>query len=129
MWGNDAFSDNPALTEVYVPSTVKHFGYNSFRADTKISAVHGTDVSSWCKITFSNDLANPMFYSHKLFLGNKLVTHVDIPDEFTAVNPYAFNYGVDISSVHFPEGLKSIGDCAFLCCQLKGEVYIPDGVT
>lgn len=135
MWGNYAFSDNPALTEVYVPSTLMASGYGAFAYDTGLSAVHITDLDAWCKIYFDGNtgadssIGNPLRYAHNLYLNGKLVDHVDIPSGMSAVGQYMFWNGSCISSVNFPEGLKSIGQYAFVNCSLTGEIDIPYGVT
>lgn len=130
-----AFSNNPDLTEVYVPTTVKRFGYSAFAYDTGLSAVHITDLDAWCRIYFDGDtgegnsIGNPLRYAHNLYLNGKLVAHVDIPSDMSAVGQYVFWNGSCISSVNFPEGLKSIEKCAFVNCSLTGELDIPHGVT
>ena len=52
-----------------------------------------------------------------------------IPDGYTIIGDYAFNWCESLTSVHIPDSVTSIGDHAFNCCESLTSVHIPDSVT
>ena len=41
----------------------------------------------------------------------------------------AFDKCSDLSAIHIPDSVTSIGDEAFYCCENLNSIHIPDGVT
>ena len=98
----------------------------AFSGCSGLTGVYITDIEKWCKILFENDVANPLYYAHNLYLSNKLVTDFVIPDSITSIGAYAFIGCSGLTSVTIPDGVTSIGPSAFSGCSgLKG-VYITD---
>lgn len=56
------------------------FGQDAFYNCNALSSVYICDINAWCKSSFSNNDANPLFYAHHLFLNNNEVTNVIIPN-------------------------------------------------
>ena len=47
----------------------------------------------------------------------------------TEIEPYAFNYALNLHKITLPESIKSIGERAFAYCSRLKQLTIPEGVT
>ena len=103
-----AFFDCSSLTSITIPNSVTSIGIQAF-SGCNLQKVIVPDIAAWCGISFNvNDASgNPLFYSHHLF-----------SDETT-----------EITNLVIPEGVTSIGDCAFVGCTGITDVTIPNSVT
>lgn len=102
---------------------------DAFYGCTGLKKVNCTDLSSWLNITFSNPAANPLSCSHKLFLGNNLVTSLEIPNFATKIPAYAFYDCTCLSEVIMNNSNKHIIECgtmAFYGCENLNKVTIPN---
>ena len=84
----------------------------AFSGCSGLASVYITDIEKWCKISFKNDVSNPLYYAHNLYLNNKLVTDFVIPDSITSIGAYAFIGCSGFTSVTIPDGVTSIGASA-----------------
>ena len=98
----------------------------AFSGCSGLTGVYITDIEKWCKILFENDVANPLYYAHNLYLSNKLVTDFVIPDSITSIGAYAFIGCSGLTSVTIPNSVTSIGYSAFENCSGLTGVYITD---
>lgn len=51
-----------------------------------------------------------------------------LPETLTSIGAYVFSDCIDITGVHIPAGVTSIGEGAFNCCSLTA-IELPDGLT
>ena len=126
---NDAFKGCTGLTSITIPSSITSIGSSSFDSCNNLNKVNISDILSWCKITFGNSLANPLYYAKKLYLNGTLVTKLEIPSAITEIKNYTFYNCTSISTIVFPSGILKIGNSAFVNCSNLTSVTIPNSVT
>lgn len=127
--GNYAFYGCSGMMSVDIPSSVTTIGSNAFYNCNALSKVTISDVAAWCNIIFEDNTANPLYYSHHLYLNNQEIKHLDIPDGVTAINNYAFINGTSFIDLSFPYTLESIGTSAFEGCKRLTNVSMGLSVT
>ena len=65
-----------------------------------------TDLAAYLNINFESYDSNPFYSSataHKLYINDKLVTNITIPDEISKICDYAFSGCIDLTSVTIPD--------------------------
>ena len=105
-------------------SECEQIGAYAFGGCETLTAVYITDVARWCKILFENSVSNPLYFANKLYLDDKLIADLIIPEGVTGLNAYAFYKCTSISSVTIPASVTNIGNYAFYnCTALTGINY------
>lgn len=113
--GNSTFFGCCSLESITIPNTVTIIGESAFNDCYKLKSVYISDLSSWCRIDFEDTNSNPLKYAHNLYLDNRLITDLVIPDDITEIKDYAFN-SCNLTSVTIHENVKSMGSYAFEDC-------------
>ena len=124
--GNVAFSSCGRLTSVTIGDSVASIGTDAFSYCNNLTAVHITDVAAWCRISFADYSANPLYHAKNLYLNGTLVTDLVIPEGVTSIAKYAFYDCSSLTSVTIPASLTSIDNSAFSYCFALTGVYITD---
>ena len=128
--GGAAFKKCRGLMSVTIPNSLTSVEPQAFRDCDNLKEVHISDIAAWCRINFSGNDDNPLFYGKKLYLNGQLFTDLVVPNEITEIKPYAFNYCESLKSVTFHDDITQIYALAFMgCSNLAGELKIPDKVT
>ena len=127
--GNDAFEYCSGLTSVNIPNSVTSIGNDAFYQCSSLTAVYISDLDSWCKISFDDKCANPLYYAKHLFIGNEEVTDANIPNSVTNIGPYTFSGCRGLTSITIPNSVTSIEEYAFSGCSSLTSVNIPNSVT
>ncbi|MBR6022468.1 MAG: leucine-rich repeat domain-containing protein, partial [Kiritimatiellae bacterium] len=125
----EAFSGCSGLTGVELPAGLARIGKEAFAGCTNLSAVHISDLAAWCGIDFWNAYANPLFYAHRLYLDGAELTELAIPDGVASIGYCAFFGCSGLSSVTIPDSVTEIGASAFKNCPSLASVAIGAGVT
>lgn len=111
-----AFSGYSGLTSVTIPKSVTSIAQDAFEGCNGLTSVNIHDVAAWCNIDFTDIYSNPLYYAHNLHLNGEKVTKLVIPDGVTSISKIAFEECYGLTSVEFPNSVKSIGEHAFFNC-------------
>ena len=128
--GNDAFWGCTGLASVVIPNSLTSIGNDAFTDCSSLTKVIVKDIAAWCKISFGNNQANPLYYAHHLYSDeNTEITYLVIPNSVTYIGHDAFYYCSGLTSVEISNSVTSIGDRAFQDCFGLTSVEIPNSVT
>lgn len=111
------------MASITIPSTIQSIGEDAFLECDGLKKVYVSSIEDWCKIDFSYPDANPLRRGADLYVDNKLVTDVTIPDGVKSIGKYAFYGYSSLKSISFPSSIRSIGEDAFSDCTNLDEVY------
>lgn len=124
---NSAFCGCSNVISISIPSSITNIASDVFKNCTSLSDVHINDLSSWCNIDFANEFSTPLYYGN-LYLDNKQVTEIVIPNYINEIKAYTFGYCKLLKSVSIPCGVENIGKFAFIGCSELTDVNISNGV-
>ena len=131
--GLRAFYECDALESIWLGNGVTSIGAQVFVCDA-LKIVHISDLTSWFKIKFEENLSNPLINRGKLDIENKSLNvdiplvELTVPDGITEIKDYALYWCSNISKLIIPNTVTSIGKYAF-CDGALTSVIIGDGVT
>ncbi len=125
--GEYAFFGCTALTSITIPSGITIKNFNAFSNCINLTEVYykGT-IEQWISI---HKLSNPCFNGAALYIDNKIVVNVTIPDGVTSIDDYAFYGCSGFKSIIIPSSVTSIGDHSFYGCNALESITIPSNVT
>ena len=127
--GNQAFAYCTGLTSIIIPNSVRSIGYSAFSGCIRLTSVYISNIAQLCCIDFKDDDSNPLYYARNLYLNNKLITELNIPDSVTSIGNYAFIGCTGLTSITIPNSVTSIGEGAFKGCSGLTSITIPNSVT
>lgn len=114
--GGYAFFGCTSLTSISIPNSLTIIGESAFKGCTNLAKVNISDISSWCKISFSDSYSNPLYYAQNLYLNDEKITELTIPNNVTSVGSYTFSGCSGLTSVTIPSNVTNIGKNAFSGC-------------
>lgn len=114
--GQSSFENCSNLTNVTIPESVVSIDYYAFRDCDKLEDIHIADLTAWCKIPKISNLMSYGSINKKIFLKNKTITDLRIPDGVTNIGKYAFEGCCEVTSVTIPNSVTTIENYAFYGC-------------
>jgi len=135
--GEYAFEGCTNLPTIMMGNGVKGIGAQAFSGCDSLKSVHyrGT-LADWVDIDFGGyktyygfnineeNGANPLEYADSLFIDNKYITEITIPDGVTEIKRCAFLRYNGLQQIHFPNSLKTIGEGAFYECNIPNPLSL-----
>ena len=126
--GNYAFKYCINLNSIAISNCVIRIGKDAFFSCPSLNSVYITDLTAWCNIEFLNNSSNPLCEG-KLYLNDKAVTDLVVPDNVTVINDYVFHRCSSLESVNIGEHVTLMGRYAFYGCKNLDSVTIGNGLT
>lgn len=114
--GSNLFYDCDALEEVEITSDVTSIGASAFQGCVNLKKVTTNDLGAWCKISFANSAACPLYYSADFYANGSLVEELVIPEGTNYIGSYAF-CGSKINSVTLHDNVTNVHATAFDNCE------------
>jgi len=127
--GDYAFSDCSGLSSITIPNSVTSIGESAFEGCGNLSSVNISDLEAWCKISFKNNISNPLYWADHLILNGAEIKDLVIPGSITSIGDYTFYRCRALVSLTIPSSVTSIGKCSFSRCSGLSSVTIPNSVT
>jgi uncharacterized membrane protein len=99
------------IQKINIPASVTTIKYNAF-FDCRVN-VNIASLENWCKITFGNSYANPIYAGGKpVYVNGSQISTLTIPTTITSINKWAFA-GVNVNSIVITDNVTTIADNAF----------------
>lgn len=108
-----AFAGCTNLREVTIPASMEYIDQEAFCDCDKLERVYITDLGAWLKIDFDWGDANPLEYSHRLYLNGEPVTDIEIPYGVKEIKNCAFSGLSNLKSLTIPHSVTRIEEDAF----------------
>ena len=125
---SNAFADCTNITTVKLPASVTSIGADAFKNCTALEKVYFPTLLAWLGVDFANYAANPLAYASELYIGEELLTRVEIPEGVTTINAYAFYGATEITEVVLSGSVEYIENAAFDGCSSLTKVTLPASI-
>lgn len=117
--GSYAFYDM-FIYNAHIPESVtliKSHAFCSFIYDLYLDS-----FSSWCNITFEDEISNPLWDANNLHVNGEIIHDIVIPEGVTSIPNYAF-MGKAFNTISIPSSISSISKLAFGVCNNLTDLY------
>ena len=124
--GESAFEDCTSLTNLKMGNSIVYIGEDAFLGCFALNEIHISDLSAWCKIKFDGYASNPTSSGEHLYLNDKEIIDLVIPEDITTIGQFAFCGCTALKSVTYNNSLENIGYSAFANCKGLKRIIIPE---
>ena len=121
--GKYAFSGCSGLRALTIPNSMRWIGHGAFRSCNSLENVYIDDVAAWCGIRFETDNSNPLSFANHLYVGDNEVLCLVVPDGVKQIGDFAFVNCTGLRNVILPSSVENIGYRAFAGCTGLKLVY------
>ena len=126
--GGSAFFGCTGLTSVTIPNSVTSIDYTAFSGCTSLTSINveedNASYGSDDGVLFNKEKTKLIAYP-----GGKIASSYTIPNGVTSIGDCAFYRCTSLTSVTIPNRVMSIGDRAFYRCTGLTSITIPDEVV
>ena len=135
--GDEAFDGCSRIRSLTIPPSVRKVPGGFVPWGLGLREVHISDIASWCGIEFDRTglifgdevgSSNPLALAHNLYLNGKLVTDIVIPDGVRNIGDMAFIGCTSLRTVSLPDSVTNIGWRAFADCPVLERIKFGAGV-
>ena len=134
--GTCAFEDSK-IASINIPESLKTIGLDAFAGCNQLVAVYTKKVTDWLGLDIRyweysyrqwnfHSASNPLSLAHHLYINDKEVVQLDIPEDIVEIPDGAFYGGSAITKVLFPLSVQKVGFAAFEDCNSVSSVSIKD---
>ena len=104
-------------TEFVFMDSIDAVNEGAFLNCANIKKVKVSSLEKWCAIDFYNRDANPLVYSHELYINDTKLTNLVIPNNILRIKDYTFMGLTGLQTLTIPQGIQTIGYQAFYGCS------------
>jgi len=123
--GEKAFEKCEELEELKLPSNLKEIGNLAFNY-MNIKRVIADSLDHLLSVRMLGGGSCPLGTDSVLMIGEKEIWELDIPESVREIGDYAFDGFKGLKAVHFPKGLRRIGNSAFRQCTNITKIITPE---
>ncbi len=122
-----AFISCDGIKNVTIPSTIKSMPTFAFVFCDNIESVYISDLSAWCRLSFSIS-TSPIYSGADMYLDGELLEKLVIPEDITKLGYRLFLGCGSITSVHIPSNVSDLGFGAFSKCYNLKYASLAEGI-
>lgn len=124
--GEYAFKDCKTITSITISDSVTVIGYEAFEGCSSLESILFKDWDSFCRVDVDYEgWDSPWWGGADIIINGELISgEVTIPEGATRIGQRLFMGCTNLTSITIPESITRIGESAFLC-QLE-NVYFSD---
>ena len=120
-----AESFTTTVGDLVLPSNLKVINAKFIQ---QLENVYVGSVKQWLDFNFAHETKNPLFTGVNLYVDNKLLTEVVIPNGVEKINKYAFYGCKSIKRVIISQDVLEIGEFAFGNCISLENIELPSDI-
>ena len=119
-----SFEGCTSFQSVTIPSSVTSINNWAFDGCSGLKKTNYLgSMNEWLNISFGTVNANPIRYSHNLYIDDKQITDYVIDNGPTTIKGYSFEGYTDLKTITIPKSITSIYNWAFDGCSNLTDVY------